>query len=254
MLGSGTNVPRARRATSCYLVVHEERALLIDLGPGALHRAAVAGHDLDALDAVLVTHVHPDHCADLVALQFALTNPGPRAERAALPVFAHPEVLLLAARLRNAWPRWLDPGPERLALTAVGPGTVDVPAPWRVEAFPVAHHKSSLGYRVTLPGGEVLAFSGDASEGAELEALGAGADLFVLEAAAPDEQPMAGHLTPRRAAAVAARCGARALLLTHFYPATDEVPVAARARESFEGELILAEDGQILDLARIAAR
>jgi len=76
VLGSGTAVPRADRASSCYLVDDGAgHVLLVDLGPGALHRAAAAGCALPDIDAVLLTHVHPDHCADLVALQFALRNP-----------------------------------------------------------------------------------------------------------------------------------------------------------------------------------
>lgn len=249
VLGSGTAVPRAGRATSCYLVdPGDGQALLIDLGPGALQRAAEAGYDLDRLRAVLVTHVHPDHCADLVALRFALRNPIPRRGRPALPLRAHAELLLLDARLRNAWPRWLDPGRGRLDLAAVGPGALDLPGPTRVEVFAVAHHPSSLGYRLTLPNGCVVAFSGDASEGAELLALGRDADLFVLEAAASERHDLPGHLTARRAGRVGAACGARALLLTHFYPPCDAEPARDLCRESFAGEVLLAQDGTVVEL------
>ena len=62
VLGSGTSVPMAGRTTSCYLVdPGDGHALAIDLGPGALQRAAAAGYDLDHLRAVLLTHMHFDH-------------------------------------------------------------------------------------------------------------------------------------------------------------------------------------------------
>lgn len=251
VLGSGTIVPSARRTTSCYLLDLGARgAFLVDLGPGALQRAAAAGYPLERLAGALITHVHPDHCADLVALQFGLYAPGPLIERSApFVVVGHAEVALLNARLRNAWPRWLDPGDERLRLVTVGPGRVPDVLPAPVEAFAIAHHGSSLGYRVGLPGGRVVAFSGDADEGGQLLALGRDADLFVLEAAVPEAQAGHGHLTPSRAGRVAADCGARRLLVTHLYPAVEREPILDRIRESFDGPVALAHDGAILDLS-----
>ncbi len=257
VLGSGTSVPRAGRTTSCYLVdPGDGRALLIDLGPGALQRAAALGYDLDRLHGILVTHIHPDHSADLVALDFALRNPIPRAGMPALDVWGHADLALLHARVRNAWPGWLGSGPERLRLQTVEvsrrastAGTpVDAPGFRHVAAFPIAHTQSSVGYRLTLPNGFVIAFSGDAAEGAGLLDLGRDSDLFVLEAAVPESRPVEGHLSPERAARVGQASGTRHLLLTHFYPGVLGEPMRPRVRSAFRGRLSLAEDGMILPL------
>lgn len=251
VLGSGTAVPRAGRTTSCYLVdPGDGHALMIDLGPGSVQRAAAAGYDLDHLHGVLVTHIHPDHTADLVALDFALRNPLPRAGLPALPVWGHEALLLLHARVRNAWPGWLGSGKDRLDLRAIGPGSLELPAVADAQAFRIAHTGSSLGYRLTLPNGFVIAFSGDATEGEDLEALGRDSDLFVLEAAVPESAPVGGHLSPERAAAVAQACGTRHLLLTHFYPGVLSDPIEPRVRTAFGGRLSLAQDGMILQLVR----
>jgi ribonuclease BN (tRNA processing enzyme) len=252
VLGSGTAVPRADRATSCYLLDDGAGFVaLVDLGPGAVHRAARAGYGLDAIDAVLLTHTHPDHCADLVALHFALRVPPQRPRPRPLVVAGDASVALLVARLRNAWPGRLGLPPDRLAVLALEPGPVALEAAAsRVEAFRVAHMAGSLGYRVTLPDGFTVAFSGDATEGADLVALGREADLFVLEAAVPEGREVPGHLSPVRAARVAAACGARHLLLTHFYPEVLDEPIEAQARTAFEGRLTLAQDGLILPLRR----
>jgi ribonuclease BN (tRNA processing enzyme) len=250
VLGSGTSLPRPDRASSCFLLEAGGRAVMVDLGPGALHRAAVAGCDLERLDDVLLTHVHPDHCADLVALQFGLMSPLIERPRGPVRLFGHPDVRLLNARLRNAWPRWLAAGPERLELHDQHPGPVPLGGQVEVSAHAIAHHKSSLGYRVRLPDGFVVAFSGDATEGAELLDLAGGAELLVLEAASPDGAPSEGHLTPRRAGQVASEAGVAHLLLTHFYPPTLAEPVEDRVRETFEGALTLAHDGRVLRLSR----
>jgi ribonuclease BN (tRNA processing enzyme) len=252
VLGSGTAIPRADRGTSCYLVDDGSgSAVAIDLGPGALHRAAQAGYDLDHLSAVLITHIHPDHCADLVALDFALRNPLPRAGLGPLPVFGHADVASLRERLIAAWPAWLGSGEERLVLHSIAAGdALQIPAAMDVQTWSINHTAASLGYRLTLPDGFSVAFSGDANESPELEALGRDVDLFVLDAAWPEGTTDRGHLTPRRAARVAAACGAKHLLLTHFYPRTLGEPIEDIAREEFEGRLDLAQDGMVLPLVR----
>jgi ribonuclease BN (tRNA processing enzyme) len=251
VLGSGTAVPLADRATSCCLLDDGAGTrLLLDLGPGALQRAAQAGCPLPELSGVLLTHAHPDHCADLAALQFALRSPALPARRRPLPVVGHPGVLLVAWRLRNAWPGWLAPGPEALELRAAAPGPLAPLGGLQLRAFRVVHHETSLGYRITLPDGFTLAYPGDVTEGGDLLDLSRDADLLVLEAAGSERAPIPGHLTPRRAGAVAAACGARHVLLTHFYPAVLAEPVERQARETFEGRLTLAQDGLILPLGR----
>ena len=69
-------------------------------------------------------------------------------------------------------------------------------------------------------------------------------------AAVTEAMPVPGHLTPRRAGAVATACGARHLLLTHFYPPVLEQPIERLVRETFEGRVTLAQDGLTLPLAR----
>jgi len=253
VLGSGTSVPKAGRTTSCYLVdPGDGQALAIDLGPGALQRAAAAGYDLDHLRGVLLTHMHPDHTADLVALDFALRNPIPRPDGPPLPILGHPDARLLLARVRNAWPRWLGSGPDRLVVHDIGPGPLDdvLPGPVRARAHPIVHTWTSLGYRLVLPDGFVIAFSGDATECDELLELGRDADLFVLESAATDDEGSTSHLSPRQAGRIAASCGARHLLLTHFYPPVLREPIEERVREAFEGRLDLAQDGMVVPLVR----
>lgn len=250
VLGSGTAWPRADRGTSCYVLDAGDHAFLVDLGPGALHRAACAGYDLDALSGVLVTHVHPDHCTDLVSLRFALHNPGPRAGLGALPVWGHAEVAAVSERFAGVFPGWLDVDDGRLehrtlAPRARAPVTVELPGGQRLTAGVVAHHASSIGYRVELAGGPTVAFSGDATEGGDLVELARGADVFVLEAAGTDEAPLDGHLTPRRAGALAQQAGVGRLVLTHFYPAVLDTPIAAQAGETFEGPIALAQDGWV---------
>ena len=238
ILGSGTAIPVADRFPAGYLVQHGDQQLLVDCGPGVLRRFAQAGGSLHDLGAVLFTHYHTDHCADLAALLFALRSPT-FAGRAPLQLFGAPGLQRLVDKLTEAW-QWLLPRGYELHVHELAPGRVRV-GTVQVDAVPIRHTAQSLGYRLTTAEGS-LAFAGDADECDELVDLARDVDLFVCEAATPDGQKLDGHLTPRLTAGYAQRAGARRLLLTHFYPECRGHDLRAAAAACFAGEVALAED------------
>jgi len=238
ILGSGTAIPQADRFPAGYLVCHEDRTVMVDCGPGTLRRFAQAGFDLATLDAVLLTHFHTDHCAELAALLFALHSPR-YAGRPPLLVGGAPGLVGLVDALTAIWP-WLAPRGYELELRELEPGPFRI-GPFAVDAVPIRHTARSLGYRLSTAAG-TIALSGDADECEELVELAAGADLFVCDAAAPDGAKLEGHLTPGLAAAYAERAGARTLVLTHFYPECEGHDLRAMAQRRFRGRVVLAED------------
>ena len=78
--------------------------------------------------------------------------------------------------------------------------------------------------------------------------LADGADMLVIEATfLSEDEDLAvryGHLTARQAAAVAAECGVRTLVLTHFSQRYVDAGVryADEAAAVFSGEIVVAED------------
>jgi ribonuclease BN (tRNA processing enzyme) len=72
VLGSGTSVPDADRGPAGFLLQVGGRAWWIDGGSGTLQRTVRAGVDPRTLDGGFYSHHHPDHCADLVPLLFAM--------------------------------------------------------------------------------------------------------------------------------------------------------------------------------------
>lgn len=245
ILGSGTAIPVADRFPAAYAVELPQGLALVDCGPGALRRLAQAGHGIERLSAVLLTHYHTDHCADLAALLFALRSPQYEG-RAPLRIHGAPGLCRLVEKLTEAWP-WLQPRGYELDLRETLPGRFDLLGA-TVDAVPIRHTAHSLGWRLAADGA-AIAFSGDADECDELVDLARGVDTFVCEAATPDGQKLDGHLTPSLTAAYAARAGCRRLVLTHFYPPCEGVDLRAQAATAFGGEVVLARDLLALDVA-----
>jgi ribonuclease BN (tRNA processing enzyme) len=238
VLGSGTAIPVADRFPAGYLVDHESHRIMVDCGPGTLRRLAQANISPAQLDAVLLTHYHTDHCADIAALLFALRSPDLRT-RPPLTIYGAPGLKRLIEKLTEAWP-WLSPKDYELRLIELEPSTFSAHG-FEITAIAIRHTAQSLGYRLRAGTG-LVALSGDADTCDALIDLARDADVFVCDSAAPDGQKIAGHLTPGQAAGYAEKAGARELVLTHFYPVCDGHDLASQASARFGGKVTMATD------------
>ena len=245
ILGSGTAVPNPDRFPAGYLVSDGSFNSLIDIGSGVLRRYAATGLDLSQLDAVLLTHYHTDHCADLAILLFALRNP--RYEgRGPLRIIGHQGLRKLLANLERTWP-WVSAKGYELLVEEIEPGNFDL-GPFQAEAFRIEHTPESLGYRIGSPGGPVAAFSGDAVDCPGLRDLARDADLFICDSAFPSSDPGIGHMTPTEAGQAAAEANAKLLCLTHFYPECEGHDLIAEAKATYPGKVVMAEDLMVFEL------
>ena len=220
VLGGCGGWPAAGLACSGYLVEHDGFRLLIDPGYAILPRL-LAVADADTVDAVLVSHGHPDHCADL--------NPPLRARAmqdeppAALPVFAPAGALGPVLALDR--PGMLD---DAIALREFTPGDQLEVGPFGVRSWLLPHWMPNAGLRLEADG-QVLAYTGDSGPSPLLTELARGADIFLAEATEPWE--LTG--SEARYLSSAREAGAGRLVLTHLWPGTDpEEAVRAAAEQS----------------------
>jgi ribonuclease BN (tRNA processing enzyme) len=233
VLGGCGAWPTARQACSGYLVEHDGYRLLLDPGYAVLPRLLTRLPARD-LDAVYVTHGHPDHCADLNPLLRARAlDPDPPV---ALPVYAPAGALDAVLALDGSWVS------DACDLREIGAGGFDL-GPFAADAVELPHHVPDLGIRLSA-GGTTVAYTGDAGPDPAVVRLARGADVFIAEATYPVEAPE--FLTSARdAAAQAVRAGVGRLVLTHLWPGTgpDEALAAA---SGFDGPIHVAVPGLVL--------
>ena len=239
ILGSGTAVPVADRFPSGVLVVIGSQVIVVDMGPGVLRRLAQAGYGPDQITTVLITHFHTDHTADLAALLFALRNPK-LATRPPLTILGPHGLIGLIEGLTAVWP-WLRPKNYSLEVREIEPGTYPLGSA-ELTAVSIEHTPVSLAYRISDEHGTSVALSGDADVCEGLAEVARRADLFICEAAFPDQERTAGHLTPSLAGAGDEDAQAEVLCLTHFYPECEGHDLRAQAESTYSGEVVLAED------------
>lgn len=236
VLGGSGAWPAAGGGCSGYLVEQDGFRLLVDPGFATVPRL-LGLLPAAAVDAVLVTHGHPDHCADLDPLLRARVLPGGAA---VLPVWAQPgsldAVLALDAPAMLAGSNELH---DLGAATAVGP--------FAVRTVPLPHFVPNLGVRLT--GDTVLAYTGDAAPDDAVLELARDADVLLAEASfarTVPEKLRAGLNTAATVGRQAVDAGVRRLVLAHLFPTTDAVDALAAARESYAGPIDVATPGLVL--------
>ena len=250
--GCSGSLPGPASPASCYLVraQHDGRtwSLVLDLGNGAL--GALQRHvGLDAIDAVVLSHLHPDHCMDLCGLYVAQKyHPGQQRVLRRIPVHGPPGT---AARMERAY----EDVPEPAGLAAVfdfadltdgQPFTV---GPFTVTPYLVNHPVEAFGIRVEADGA-VLAYTGDTDSCEALTVLGRDATLLLADSAFVDGRDEASgvHLSGRRAAEAAVAAGAKRLMLTHLPPWNDPQVCRSQAAQVWPGEVELAEPDAAYEL------
>ncbi len=241
ILGSGTCVPSLTRSASAVLVEAGSAKILIDIGPGTIRRLLEAGHQIDELTHLFITHFHPDHTSELVPLLFASKYPEELRRRSPLTLVAGPGFQGFYSALCRVYGQWIDLGPDVIHIEEI-PGGVKRFADFTLVTGPVDHNPESVGFRVEDPAGRSLVYSGDTDVSDGLVALAHKATLFICECAHPDPIKMPGHLTPSLAGRMAASAGVDRLVLTHFYPDCEGEDLAAGCRRHFQGPVIVAED------------
>lgn len=229
VVGCSGSFPGPDSAASCYLVEapYQGRTyrLLLDLGNGAL--GVLQRHcDPRHLDAIALSHLHPDHCLDLCGLHVLLRY-HPHGHSRRIPVWGPAGT---ADRLARAYDLPTEPGMRDEFDFGTYSGETLRFGPLEVDVVRMVHPVESYALRLRHAG-RTLVYSGDTGPCAELVELARGADVLLVEASFVEsrDNPPGVHLTGRQAAQHANEAAVGRLLLTHLPPWTDPDEVTADA-------------------------
>lgn len=224
--------------------------LLLDLGSGAFGplQAIV---DPAMIDGILVSHGHPDHCADLASLSVLLRyGPAKGTDLAPIPLWG-PEGI--DERIRQVEGSSDDAGLAPFAWSALAPGESRSLGPFTVTAARAWHPVPALAYRIEGPSESgapaTLVFTGDTDVSDEVVAVAAGADLLLAEAGWADraENPRGIHLTGAQAGQIATRAGVGHLVVTHIPPWASVLGTLEQARAE-HADATLARPGRVFEV------
>lgn len=239
VLGASGGWPDAGRACSGFLVEEGATLIWIDAGTGTLSEL-LGRVTLDRIDALWVSHLHPDHCSDLGPLRNALAYGDARGGRS-LTVYGPP-----------GWRDWIEAavpdGEDTRAafdMREVADGVTVRVGDVGITARAVRHGVPTFGCRVEGRSG-VLAYSADSRPCPALPQLAWDADLLLCEAFRSSPEVDAAHtvMTPEEAGTVATEAQARSLLLTHLHPRADRAVAQARAATTYAGPVGVAEQAR----------
>ena len=231
VLGASGSYPGPGAACSGYLVRTPAATVWLDAGSGTM--AELQQHtSLDDVTAVVLSHAHMDHWSDIegfsVALAYGLHKSG-------VPVYAPADLADAVDRESFVWRR-IDDGDT----ACIGDQT------WTFSR--TDHPVETYAARVEA-GGRSLVYSADTGPGWSITTFGEGPDLALMEATylAHQEGSAGGgavHLSAMQAGLDARRAGAKAVLLTHVWPANDREATRREGSEAFGAPVDVAVQGR----------
>ena len=218
----------------------------MDCGNGVL---SILGNVIDplTLDAIVITHAHVDHFADIYSLQ-ALLRYAPSGPAPALSLYAPPGLLERMGALLSAEGR--DQMAEAFTVTDLAAGVAVEIGGMRVTPHRVDHIEPTFALLAEeISTGRCTCYTSDTAAGSAVESAASGVHLLLAEATLP--QQYAGrvpHMTAREAARLASRVGAERLVLTHIWPSTDRAGILREAAEEFTGPVTVAKELDFFDV------
>lgn len=243
-IGSSAAVPRPDRACSSYLVRDGESAVVLDLGSGAFAKLRAAA-DYASIDAVVISHMHPDHFLDVIPLRYGLTY-GPVRSKRRLPLWLPPGGEAMLRRLCGTFDRegksdFLD------GVYDVGeydPGAALETGGIRLRFAPARHFIEAYAIRAEA-GTSSIAYSGDSAPCDAVIECARGSDLFLCESTlgVGSETGDRGHSSAAEAGEMARDAGVGRLALTHYGSQEGPALLARAASATFQGEVVVVDDG-----------
>lgn len=234
VIGCWGGYPSKDGASSAYLLEKDDYRLMLDFGSGVLTKLYHYTNVTD-IDAVLVSHYHPDHIADIGVLQHALVveNALTNGDKK-IKIYGHNENEYEFAQLNHDFTEAVRYDPEEVALIG----------PFYVRFLKTNHPVPCYGMRIT-DGTSTIVYTADSAFQEEWIKFCHGADLLLADTNfyAAQAGLDAGHMTSVEVGKVATSAKVNELILTHLPHFGDHKQLINEAAEHFSGKITLAHEG-----------
>ncbi len=240
IVGCWGGYPKANEASSGYLLEEDGYQLLIDCGSGVLSKLQ-NWIKPEQLDAVVLSHYHSDHIADIGVLQHArliqgfLGTPSP-----CLPIYGHAlneqEFVKLTYK-------------EITKGISYDPTQVLKLGPFAIRFLQTDHPVPCFAMRIEAKH-KTLVYTADTAFKEELIEFSRGADLLLCECNLYGniEGKAAGHMTSFDAGVLAERAQVKQLILTHLPHFGNIKQLIQEASQKYSGSISLAAQDMMIEL------
>jgi len=230
-IGIWGGYPKANGATSSFLVIDDGFHLLIDCGSGVLASLQQI-IPIQTLDAVIITHYHHDHVADVGVLKYAKLVQNQLQEQKSITVYAHAK--------DKTFFQWKST--EDIIFQVIEEETEQEIGPFTIRTAVTNHPAYCLAVQIENREGKKVTFTSDTAWKDELVTFAEGSDLLVSESNLYEhlEGKIPGHLSGREAGKLAHAANVKQLLLTHLPHFGNVKDLEGEAQSEFDGPVSLA--------------
>lgn len=241
VLGSSGSYASSDNPCTGYLVRSAGATVLLDAGPGTLGPLQ-REIDITDLDAIVLTHSHPDHWLEVPVLRNVFLYFVVRRD---VPVYATAETTKLNAAItigKDDPFRW----------TTIDPSSDFTIADQRWRFGLADHPVETLGPRVDCDG-RSLVFTADSGPGwnyASVDGVDDPVDLALSDASHLQAYEGRGipHMSARESGLRAREAGVRRLVITHLVPGSDPDAHRAEAEAAYGGPVEVALPGLTFEI------
>ncbi|TFB22072.1 MBL fold metallo-hydrolase [Filobacillus milosensis] len=226
--------PEKGEATSCFLLKKNNYHLIVDLGSGALSRLQNY-IEIKDIDAVVLSHFHNDHVADVGSFQYAcLVQEQLNQLSVKIPIYA-------ATDSPTAFKQLNHQATVARAYDAINPQQI---GPFNITFMKTKHPKPCYAMRIEC-GDDVIVYTADTSYFKELVTFSENADLLIAECSFYKGMngTKAGHMTSEEVGRLASKANVNEVWLSHLPHFGEHQQLFEEASELYQGRMKLAYEG-----------
>lgn len=236
IIGCWGGYPAVNSASASYLLEKDNFRIMLDFGSGALAKVQQYINITD-LDAVLVSHYHSDHIADIGVLQHAILVENYLSQTdKVVPIYGHTENEYEFAKFDHDFTKGVQYRPDEVLKLG----------PFFIRFLKTRHSVPCYGMRIT-DGTSTLVYTADSAYQDEWIKFSRDADLLLADTNFYAEQDgaEAGHMTSEEVGTIAASANVKELLLTHLPHYGNHEQLVTEAAKMYSGKITLAKEGLV---------